>query len=456
MKVLAVDDERVALASIRRLLRRRGMNEVDICESGEEAIGLIRRQDYDIVLLDLLMPAVDGMQVLEAAKPFSPSTEFIVVTAVDDVSAAVKAVRLGAYDYLVKPVDNERLCLSIERAYERKALIAGLAGSGEGSAQVPKAFSEIVTQNPRMKEVLRYSEIIARSGNPVLITGETGTGKELVARGIHRAGPTPDGPFLAVNVASIPESLFESQLFGHVKGAFTGAERAYAGYFEQASAGTLFLDEIGELPLNLQVKMLRVLEEKYVVPLGDTKPINVNARIVSATNKDLDQSCREGRFRLDLMYRLKSAHIHMPPLREREGDIPLIASHFLCEACKRYGKKAKTFSPEAMQVLTARALPGNVRELAQLVDNAVLFSDSPVITPRHLGENCPAAPPSARSLCTLKKNDEMHVLFVLEHTGGDRKQAAKILGITLRQLQRKLALISLRSGGHGRQARQGP
>ncbi len=387
------------------------------------------------------MPSVDGLQVLESAKPFSPSTEFIIVTAVDDVSTAVKAVRLGAYDYLVKPVDNERLFLSIDRAFERKALLAGRAGSGEGSAQVSGAFFEIITQNPRMKEVLRYAEIMARSGKPVLITGETGTGKELVARGIHRAGPTPDGPFLAVNIASVPESLFESQLFGHIKGAFTGAEKDYAGYFEQANGGTLFLDEIGELPLNLQVKMLRVLEDKSVVRLGDTRPIDVNVRIVSATNKDLEQSCREGRFRMDLMYRLKSAHTHLPPLRERLGDIPLLASHFLTEACKRFDKKVQAFSPEAMQILAARTFQGNVRELAQLVENLVLLSDMPFILPAHLGESCHYAPPLARSLCTLKRNDEMHVLFVLDHMGGDRKEAAKMLGITVRQLQRKIAQI---------------
>ncbi len=443
MKILAVDDEQVALTSIRRLLKRRGLQGVEICDSGKEAIRRIRQRDYDIVLLDLLMPSVDGLQVLEAAKSFRPSTEVIVVTAVDDVATAVRAVRLGAYDYLVKPVDNERLYLSIERAHERRALMAGLAGraGGEGAKRVPAAFSGIITRNPRMIEVLRYAEVMAGSGNPVLITGETGTGKELAARGVHRAGPNPDGPFLAVNIASIPESLFESQLFGHVKGAFTGAQRDYAGYFEQASGGTLFLDEVGELPLNLQVKMLRVLEEKCVVRLGDTKPLNVDVRIVSATNRDLDRCCREGKFRLDLLYRLKCAHVHLPPLRERTGDIPLLASHFQAQACKRYNKKEKGFSPESMRALIGRPFPGNIRELAQLVDRSVLLSDSSLIPPEQPGESGPVSHPLARSLCTLKENDEMHVAFVLEHTGGDRKQAAAILGITVRQLQRKLARL---------------
>jgi len=440
MRILIVDDEQVALTSVRRVLKRRGLSDVDICDRGKEAVTRIKDRDYDIVLLDLLMPGMDGLQVLECVKPFKASTEFIILTALDDISLAVKAIHLGAYDYLVKPVDNERLILTMERAYERKALAAGLAGAGGGCDRtgVPEAFCEIITQNPRMRELLGYAGIMARGGNPVLITGETGTGKELVARGIHRAGPAPGGPFVAVNIASIPEALFESQLFGHVKGAFTGAERDHAGYFEQAHGGTLFLDEIGELPLNLQVKMLRVLDEKLVVPLGGAKPVRVDVRVVSATNRDLDEACRQGRFRLDLLYRLRSAHVHLPPLREREGDIPLLASRFLAAACSRHGRSVRGFGPEALDLLLRMTFPGNIRELAQVVENAVLLADSPLVMPRHLGACSPSAPAFARSLCTLKENDEIHVAFVLEHVGGDRKQAARILGITVRQLQRKL------------------
>lgn len=441
MRILVVDDEQVALTSVRRLLKRDGFKDVEICARGKDAITRIKENDFDLVLLDLLMPEVDGLEVLKATKPFNPDTEFIILTAMDDVSSAVKAIRLGAYDYLVKPVDNERLILSIERAYERRGLLAGLAGArpDNGKSEIPEAFSDTITRCPRMKQLLSYTQVMAGSGNPILISGESGTGKELLARGIHRAGPSSNGPFIAVNVSCIPETLFESHLFGHVKGAFTGAHKDYPGLFEQADGGTLFFDEIGELPLNLQVKLLRVLEEKFVVRLGETRPIQVDVRIVSATNKDLDRACQEGRFRLDLMYRLKSAHIYLPPLREREGDIPLVASHFLKKACAQYKKNVVGFSSEAIDVLTCREFPGNIRELAQLVENAVLLADSTVIVPRHLSEEYRSLPSLGRRLHSLKENDETHVAYVFTRTKGDRKETAQILGITVRQLQRKLA-----------------
>ena len=253
---------------------------------------------------------------------------------------------------------------------------------------------------------------------------------------------------MAVNVSSIPESLFESQFFGHVKGAFTGAERDFPGFFEQADGGTLFLDEIGELPVNLQVKLLRVLEERNVVRLGETIPIHVDVRILSATNKNPDKACQEGTFRLDLLYRLKSVLIHLPPLRERSGDIPLLASHFLEKACRHRGKQIEGFSPEALDWLDSLEFPGNIRELAQMVDNAALIADSPFILPQHLGVKAPLAPSLSRTLCTLKENDNAHVAYVLSRTGGDRKETAKILGVTVRQVQRLLA--EMRNDGRWR------
>jgi len=280
---------------------------------------------------------------------------------------------------------------------------------------------------------------MAKNSKPFLITGETGTGKELVARGIHGAGPYPNGPFVAVNTTSIPETLFESQIFGHVKGAFTGTERNHAGLFEQANFGTLFLDEIGELPLRLQVKLLRVLDESTVTRLGSTKPIRLNVRVVSATNSDLDKAMEEMRFRLDLLCRLKSAHIHLPPLRERDGDIPILANHFLKSACIRQGKQVDGFSSESMNLLCTRNYPGNIRSLKQFVENAVLMTDANLILPHHLILKNVPTNAKTRSLSTLKEDQEKHVAFVLSNVGGDRKQAAKILGISVRQVQRKLA-----------------
>ena len=440
MRILLVDDEELSLVSVRRLLQWRGIKDVDICDNGREAIRRIRETDYDVVLLDLLMPEVDGMQVLETTKPYKPHTEFIILTAMDDIPTTVNAIRKGAYDYLVKPVDNDLLLLSIERAYERKGLLKSLAGeAADPSARVPEAFSEILTQSSRMKSLLTYAEMMARSGNPVLITGESGTGKELMARGIHRSGPNPEGAFVAVNVSAIPTTMFETQFFGHVRGAFTGAESNYRGFFEQADGGTLFLDEIGELPYGLQAKLLRVLEDKMITPLGGVKVVHVNVRVISATNRDLDDACQEGKFRLDLLYRLKSAHIHLPPLREREGDIALLAHHFLEEANRRHAKVISGFSPEAMDVIIRSDYPGNVRELYQIIENAVLLAESNLILPHHLGKTPSRASIFTRRLCSLQENEETHVAYVFVNTNGNRRQSAEILGITIRQLQRKLA-----------------
>jgi DNA-binding NtrC family response regulator len=442
MKILIVDDESIALNSVKRLLKWRGIKNVDICDSGRDAIRMIKETDYDIVLLDMLMPEIDGLQVLESTKPYRPYTEFVILTAVDDIPTTVKAIRLGAYDYLVKPVENDLLFLAINRAYEHRGLLIGMTVSAKKDQQeVPAAFSDIITRNPQMISLLSYAQIMAGSGNPILITGESGTGKELVARGIHRAGPMPKGPFIAVNVNAIPATMFESQFFGHQKGAFTGADTPHQGFFEQADGGSLFLDEIGELPTGLQSKLLRVLEEKSFYPLGASKPIWVDVRVISASNKNLDKACQEGAFRLDLFYRLKSAHIHLPPLRERIGDVPLLASHFLKLAAEHYKKTILGFAADAMDILTAGDYPGNVRELAQIIDNAVILADTDTIQARHLGITPSPNSSSARHLCTLKENDEEHLAFVLRHTKGDRRHAAQILGITVRQLQRKIAAM---------------
>jgi DNA-binding NtrC family response regulator len=442
VRILIVDDEEVALSSIQRLLKWRGIRSVDTCKSGKDAIAKIKENDFDIVLLDLLMPEIDGLQVLELTKPYRPHTEFIILTAIDDIPTTVKAIRLGAYDYLVKPVEHDLLLLAIKRAYERRGLLIGMsATAGYGKNKVPNDFAELITRCPRMCSLLSYAEVMAAGGNPMMITGESGTGKELVAKGIHQAGPMPRGPFIAVNVSAIPASMFESQFFGHAKGAFTGADAPYRGYFEQADGGTLFLDEIGELPMGLQSKLLRVLEEKSFYPLGSSKPVWVDVRIVSASNRDIEQACQEGNFRLDLLYRLKSVHIHLPPLREREGDIPLLALHFLRKSCETHKKEIAGFSPEAMDLLHHRNYPGNVRELSQIIDNAVLVADSNIIMPPHLGMTAKSQTTLSRQLCTLKENDEAHLVYVLKNVHGDRGRAAQILGITVRQLQRKIAAM---------------
>ncbi len=451
MRILIVDDETISLTSVQRILKWRGIRDVEVCDNGKDAIKRIKEEDFDIVLLDLLMPDIDGMQVLESTKSFRSRTEFIILTAVDDIPTTVKAIRQGAYDYLVKPVDNELLFLSINRAYERKGLLAGLSATASyGANNVPEAFSAIVTRNPRMKALISYAQVMARSGNPIMITGESGTGKELMARGIHLAGPAPDGPFVAVNVSAIPATMFESQFFGHARGAFTGADNSHQGFFEQADGGTLFLDEIGELPIGLQSKLLRVLEDKTFTPLGGIKPILVDIRLISATNANVDRACQEGKFRIDLLYRLKSACICLPPLREKKDDIPELALYFLQKSCERHGKKIQNFSPEAMDILINKDYPGNIREMSQIVENAVIMADGSTIEPVHLGGEMTSAVSSSslssRRLCTLKENYDRHLSFVLNSTKGDRREAARILGITVRQLQRKLAERKQESG----------
>ncbi|UTF51186.1 sigma-54 dependent transcriptional regulator [Desulfomicrobium sp. ZS1] len=445
---MVVDDEPVVLSTMKRLLRRRGYDDCVLCSSGREALEQLEVSSVNIVLLDLLMPEIDGLAVLKQAKPRHPRTEFIIISALEDVEQAVTALHLGAYDYLIKPVDQQRLLLTIERAYERLSMRAGL--EGVAVSDVPEVFSGVLTVNSRMKEQLAYATALARGGRSVLISGESGTGKELVARGIHAAGRRPEGPFVAVNVAAVPENLFESQFFGHQKGSFTGAYVDHDGFFQQAHRGTLFLDEVGELPLHLQPKLLRVLEERTVPPIGGRKEIVVDVCVISATNCDLDKACAEGRFRLDLLYRLRGGHIILPPLRVRDGDIALLARHFLEKACQDMDRPSLELSTEALAWLEAYEFPGNIRELVNLMHNVTVRSleaRSNVVTVEALilgrsGVAVGASDNYAPSrLCSLRENEARHVAYILQAVHGDRHETARILGISLRQVQRKIVAL---------------
>ncbi len=443
MKILIVDDEHVALKSFRRILKRKGLRDCELCDNGKDAIRLLEDGHYDVVLLDIIMPDMDGLEVLEKAAPRNPRTEFIMLTALDEASHAVRAIKLGAYDYLVKPVDNNRLILTIEHAFERMGMKAGLGAAlaFKGKTSVPDCFKAVVTRSSRMIELLVYAGIMARSDSPIMISGESGTGKELIARGIHMASPRAKDPFVPVNVTAIPESLFESHFFGHVKGAFTGAENDHAGYFEQAHGGTLFLDEVGVLPTSLQPKLLRVLEDNTFTRVGDIKSRQVDVRLVSATNMDLEKACNDQKFRLDLFFRLRAAHIALPPLQERPGDIPLLADHFVREAAGDSEHGCRGISPEAMLLLTTRPYPGNIRELRNVVRTAVVLCQGGIIQPHHVTTDSMTLESFARPLCGLKENEEIHVVHVLQQFKGDRKDAARILGISIRQLQRKVAAL---------------
>ena len=448
MKILIVDDETELLTSLKRTLKYKGANRVTTCHRASEALSLIQQDHFDVVLLDILMPELNGLEILESAKPKQPYTEFIMITGVDHIETAVRAVRMGACDYLVKPLDPDRLMLSMERACERRALAMGFSemSSSETCLEPPKAFSKILTGCSRMRSLIRYVDVMARSGKPILITGESGSGKELFAESIHLAGPYAKGPFVPVNVSSVPESLFESHFFGHAKGAFTGAETASAGYFEFANGGTLLLDEIGELPPALQAKLLRVLEERRVTRLGETRPRTVDLQIISSTNTDLERGCRAGNFRFDLYFRLASAKIHIPPLRDRPGDILLLGRYLLAEANEKYGRSVSGLSRRAVTFLSSGKFPGNVRELKQMMENAVLTAGTGVLEIHHFD---PAGFPdsSLPITLTLKQNEEAHILNVLGRCGGDRKRTAETLGISLRHLYRKLAAIKKSQDG---------
>lgn len=441
MKILIVDDEIETLNSLSKILKRRGSHDVDICEDGHAAVQMIINNAYDVVLLDFLLPDINGLTILEKTKPFVPETELIMVTAIDDTKNAVQAIKLGAFDYMIKPVNPEKLQLLIDRAYERKGLLYGVANK-HVNTKIHPAFCNMITQSEKMIETIRYAEIMAKSGNPILITGESGTGKELMARAIHDSSQFAKGPFVAVNLASIPESLFESQFFGHKKGAFTGADNDFTGYFRQANNGTLFLDEVAEIPIHLQAKLLRVLEERAVLPIGETNKINLNIRILSATNMDIVDACKKGKFRLDLLYRLKSARVDLIPLRYRKEDIPLLVKYFIEKFNKKLKVRNSSISHRVVKALNSYDFPGNVRELVHIVEHALLLSQGNEITTEHLSLDLPDHFEIDTFVPTnLKINEQYYIQKVLKYTGDNKKEAADILGISLRQLQRKLAEI---------------
>ncbi len=439
-KILVVDDDQGMREFMEIMLTQEGYD-VACADNPVKAISLCRKNAYDLVITDLKMPRIDGIEFLKTIKDQRPETVVILITAYASGETAVNAMKEGAYDYVEKGGNIEELKQIVRQALLKNGLPGETQPAKKESAG--EAFCGMIGASREMAKIFATIRKVADTPANILILGESGTGKELVARAIHQNSSRSKMPFMAINSGGIPETLLESELFGYMKGSFTGAYADRPGLFELARGGTVFLDEIGELPIGLQAKLLRVLEDKTFAPLGADRPVRVEVRLVSATNTNLEAACQEGKFRMDLMYRLKSAYVCLPPLRDRRGDIPLLASHFLQKACARHGKNIGGFSAEAMTALARREYPGNIRELAQIVENAALLAAGPAITPADLGANGalpePQGSASSRSLCTLKENDAAHVRFVLEAAGGNRREAARILGITVRQLQRKLA-----------------
>ncbi len=453
--ILIADDEPSNLESLARIFAKEGWK-VAAAGSGPEALDLLRREKVAVLVTDLMMPGMSGEALLRAARTVSPETEVVLVTAYGTVEAAVSAMKEGAYDFITKPVKRHAIVKSVRQALEKaklvaenRALRAQLAGLGAASAQ-----GALIGNAPAFRAAVNALEQAAPTAATVLLYGESGTGKELGARLVHDLSPRADGPFVPINCAAIPETILESELFGYEKGAFTGAVARKEGRFERAHGGTLFLDEVGEMSPSLQVKLLRVLQDGVVERLGGTQPVQVDARIVAATNKELATEVRAGRFREDLFYRLNVIAIRLPPLRERREDVPLLASAFLRRLSQKHGKALEGFTPAALAALEACPWPGNVRELEHAVERAVVLSRGGLVDEADLPEAvrrsgstdalipAPGAGPSPTLAIPLgtpmEEVERIVIRETLRQTRGDKTLAAQILGIAARTIYRKL------------------
>ncbi len=457
--VLLVDDEAAWLRSISILLERTlGINNIVAVQDGREALSILNSVHVSLVLLDVTMPHLTGDQMLGLIMERFPETPVIIHTGRNEVDIAVRCMKMGAFDYFVKTVEQERLIGGVRRALamaelreENRRLKQGLIRQ---ELQHPHAFAEMVTGHAEMKAVFRYIEAVAGSREPVLITGESGVGKDLVARAIHRLC-TPDGPWQAVNVAGLDDNVFSDTLFGHVKGAFTGADTSRSGLVEQASGGVLFLDEIGDLSPTSQVKLLRLLQDGDYFPLGSDRPRKMNTRVVAATNQELGDKVESGAFRMDLYYRLRAHHVQIPPLRERRDDVPLLFDHFLEEAANSLAKRKPAVPAAVFDLLGTYHFPGNVRELRAMVFDAMSQHSSGVLALARFGKAIggrkgptdPARNNSAPDavllsfsdrLPTLKQAADLLVLEAMRRANGNQTQAARLLGISRPALIKRL------------------
>ena len=438
-KVLVIDDDQPVLNYLRIFLLQTDEYEVTTLANSRKAYEEIQNNNYDLILLDMDMPDVTGIDILKYIQENEVDVETIVLTGVEDLELAVSAMKVGAYDYLTKPVDNERLLRIMKNALDRKKSRDGdyLIQEAETlkDLKFKEAFSNIVTQSKKMIKIFQTIEKIARSDSSVLIWGESGTGKELIAKAIHEISKRNKENFIAVNAGVFANELFASEFFGHIKGAFSGADANKKGFIEEANKGTLFLDEIGELSLAIQVKLLRVLQEGEFFRLGSTKNMKVDVRIVAATNKDLQEEIKKGNFRKDLFYRLNINSVYLPPLREREGDIPLLAHYFLNKFSKDNNKKITRISDTVIKLLESYDYPGNIRELMNIINSAVIVESNGELRkkslPQYFLDNATFNEgPSDFEVKTLQQVEKEHIKKMLTHTGGNRTKTAKILGIS--------------------------
>ncbi len=449
MKVMIIDDEESLRHMLSVILKMEGY-EATAFEDAAKALAALPEGGYDFILCDIRMPGMDGLAFLKALAERGDEHTVIMMSAYGTIDTAIECMKLGAYDYVSKPFKSDEIILTLRKAEEREKLKRENRRLKEEVAQ-RFDISNIITVDARMLEVLELVKKVASYSTTVLIRGESGTGKELIARALHTSGTRASGPFVAVNCAAIPGPLLESELFGHVKGAFTDARRDKAGLFEEASGGTIFLDEVGELPMELQVKLLRVLQEGEIRRVGGTKPIKIDTRVVAATLKDLTEEIREGRFREDLYYRLNVIEITLPPLRERPGDIEKLAEHFTGLYAGKFGKKVKGLSKDALGALLKYGWPGNVRELENVIERAMILEDGEVIKKSSLpmGVSSPSADPQLASTVGLsikKAHEAMERDFIkraLEATKNNKTRAAELLEISQRALLYKIKTYGL-------------
>jgi DNA-binding NtrC family response regulator len=475
-RILLVEDEPNMVRTLAKILERRGL-EVAAAANGREALALLDEQPVEVMITDLNMPVMDGMALLREIKDHPQRPSVVVLTGYGTVQSAVEAMKLGAADYLIKPCNPEELLIVIERQLELRELRREVA-SLKREIQSQRRYGSLIGDGAAMRAVYRIIEAVSQNKSTVLITGASGTGKELVARTLHAKSPWSRGPFIAVNCGAFSETLLDSQLFGHRRGAFTGAISDQQGVFQAASGGTLFLDEISEIPLPLQVKFLRAIQEREITPLGSTRPVKIDVRIVAATNKDLRGEMRGGRFREDLFYRLNVVNIALPPLAERRDDIPVLVAHFVAEFAKAYNVSPKRVAPEAMDRLVTYSWPGNVRELQNTIERAFALSGADTIeiadvapalaadaTPTARGgppEDAPfrASPepplpaPSAASsepaaaseptqVVPLEEAERRVIAAALRQAQGNKNEAARLLQIDRQRLYRKIEKYQL-------------
>ena len=439
-RVLVVDDEPMVCLALTNWLEEENYF-AQAVEDGPQAIGAVREENWDIVLLDLRMPGMDGMEVLKQVKEIAPQTVVIMMTAYASIPGAVQAMQEGAYDYIVKPLDVDQLTLMLQRIVEHQQLITENILLRKRLTEQYE-FEDIIGRSEAMQEVFEMIKAVTDTNATVLITGETGTGKELVARAIHSNSSQRYGPFVATSCGALPETLLESELFGYEKGAFTGADRTKKGRFELAHGGTLFLDEVGDISIKTQIKLLRVLQEKSFSRLGGTEPIKVDVRLVSATNRDLVAAIEDGSFRSDLYYRLNVVTIQLPPLRERKDDVPLLAAHFINKYNVEFNKKFDRVNRKAMDFLMDYHWPGNVRELENVIERAIVIAQGPEVKIDHL-PFCNVEATPTEDLQSLQEVERLHIEKMLQRNDWNIAKTARLLNIDRSTLHKKIKKFAL-------------